>query len=194
MLDYDTNGLDEGLVRSRACHKTVNVRINFREHEYAKSGNVVPGVAGCIGISGKLCCDPGGTVVYEDTFKYCHVVWTDLVVDVQSSVDQEVEENVPDCGLIGGDVFNQGWIEGAVVPWVILKIRWSRRLSVGEQQVASNFVYEVYVPRVTISDIGSAVAEVGWRYPSEDSEVDKGHRWKRSRQGGTVHIYDEVIY
>ena len=84
----------------------------------AKGGNVVPGVAGCIGISGKLCCDPGGTVVYEDTFKYGHLVWTDLVVEVQSSVDEEVKENVPDCGLIGGDVFNQGWIEGAVVPWV----------------------------------------------------------------------------
>ena len=82
--------------------------INFREHEHAKGGNVVPGVAGCIGISGKLCCDPGGTVVDQDTFKDGHVVWTDQVVEVQSSVDQEVEENVPDCGLIGCDVFNQG--------------------------------------------------------------------------------------
>ena len=53
-------------------------------------------VAGCIGISGKLCCDPGGTVVNEDTFKYGHVVWTDLVVEVQSSVDQELKENVRD--------------------------------------------------------------------------------------------------
>ena len=97
-------GLRHEWLRSRACHKTVNVRINFREHEDAKGGNVVPGVAGCIGISGKLCCDSGGTVIYEDTFKYCHVIWTDLVVEVQSSVDQEVEENVPDCGLIGGDV------------------------------------------------------------------------------------------
>jgi hypothetical protein len=61
------------------------------------------------------------------------VVWTDLVVDVQSSVDQEVEEKIPDCGLVRGDVFNQGWIEGAVVPWVILKIGWGWRLSVGEQ-------------------------------------------------------------
>ena len=90
--------------------------INFREHEYAKSGNVVPGVEGCIGISGKLCCDPGGTGVDEDTIKYGHVVGTDLVVEVQSSVDQEVKENVPDCRLTGGDAFNQGWIEGAVVP------------------------------------------------------------------------------
>ena len=40
------------------------------KHEYAKSGNVVPGVAGCIGILGKLRCDPGGTVIDEDTFKY----------------------------------------------------------------------------------------------------------------------------
>ena len=46
MLDDDTNGLDKGLVRSSACHKTVDVRINFREHEDAKGGNVVPGVAG----------------------------------------------------------------------------------------------------------------------------------------------------
>jgi hypothetical protein len=61
------------------------------------------------------------------------VVWTDLVVDVQSSVDQEVEEKIPDCGLVRGDVFNQGWIEGAVVPWVILKIGRGWRLSVGEQ-------------------------------------------------------------
>ena len=59
----------------------------------AKGGNVVPGVAGCIGISGKLCCDPGGTVVDEDILKYGHVVWTDLVVEVQSSVDEEVKEN-----------------------------------------------------------------------------------------------------
>ena len=44
------------------------------------------------------------------------MVRTDLVVDVENSVDQEVEENVPGCGLIGGDVLNQGWIEGAVVP------------------------------------------------------------------------------
>ena len=86
------------------------------------------------------------------------MVWTDLVVNVQSSVDQEVEENVSDCGLIGGDVLNQGWIEGAVVPWVILKVGWSRRLSVGEQEVASNLVDEVHVPRVAISDISSAVA------------------------------------
>ena len=134
------------------------MRINFREQEDAKGGNVAPGVAACIGISGKLCCDPAGTVVYEDTFKFCHVVWTDLVVEVQSSVDQEVEENVRECGLIGGDVFNQGWIEGAVVPWVILKIGWGRRLSVGEQQVASNLVDEVHIPRVSISNISSAVA------------------------------------
>ena len=52
---------------------------------------------------------------------------------------------------------------------------------------------EVHVSRVTISDIGSAVAEDGWGYPSENSEVDMGHRWRRSRQGGTVHIDDEVI-
>ena len=69
MLDDDTNDLNKGLVRSSACHKTVDVRINFREHEDAKGGNIVPGVAGCIGILGKLCCDPGGTVVDEDTFK-----------------------------------------------------------------------------------------------------------------------------
>ena len=93
-----------------------SVSINFREHQDSKGRNVVPGVAGCIGISGKLCYDPGGTVIYEDTFKYCHVVRTDLVVKVQSSVDQEVEENVSDCGLIGSNVLNQGWIEGAVVP------------------------------------------------------------------------------
>ena len=167
--------------------------INFREHEEAKSGNVVPGVAGCIGISGKLCCDPGGTVIDEDTFKYRHVVWTDLVVEVQSSVDEEVKENVPDCGLIGGDVFNQGWIEGAVVPWVILKIGWSRRLSVGEQQVASNLVDEVHIPRVSVSDISAAVAEGGWGYPAENSEVYMRRRCRGSRQGGTVHIDDEVV-
>ena len=121
------------------------------------------------------------------------MVWTDLVVDVQSSVDQEVEENIPDCGLIRGDVFNQGWIEGAVVPWVILKIGWGWRLSVGEQEVPSNLVYEVHIPRVTISDIGSAGAEGGWGYPAEDSEVYEGLRWRRSWYGGTVHIDDEVI-
>ncbi len=66
------------------------------------------------------------------------MVRTDLVVDVKSSMDQEVEEKVADCGLIVDDVLNQGWIEGAVVPWVILKIGWGRRLSVGEQEVASN--------------------------------------------------------
>ena len=121
------------------------------------------------------------------------MVWTDLVVDVQSSVDQEVEENILDCGLIGGDVFNQGWIEGAVVPWVILKIGWSRRLSVCKQLVASNLVDEVHVPRVSVSDISAAVAECGWGYPAENSEVDMRRRWRRSRQGGTVHINDEVI-
>ena len=167
--------------------------INFREHEDAKGGNVVPGVAGCIGISDKLCCDPGGTVVVEDTFKYGHMVWTDLVVEIQSSVDQEVKENVPDCGLTGGDVFNQGWIEGAVVPWVILKIERSRRLNVGEQQVASYLVDEVYIPRVSVSDISAAVTEGSGGYSAENSEVDMGRRCGRSRQGGTVHIDDEVI-
>ena len=108
-------------------------------------------------------------------------------------MDQEVEENTPDCGLIGGDVFNQGWIEGAVVPWVILKIGWGQRLSVGEQEVPSNLVYEVHVLRVAISDIGSAVAECGWGFSAENSEVYKGHRWWGSRQGGMVHIDDEVI-
>ena len=44
------------------------------------------------------------------------------------------------------------------MPWVILKIEWGRRLSVGEQEVAGNVVDEVHVPRVAISDIGSAVA------------------------------------
>ena len=83
------------------------------------------------------------------------MVWTDLVVHVESNVNQEVEENVPDCGLIGGDVLNHGWIEGAVVPWVI---RWGRQLSVGEQEVPSSLLDEVHVPRVAISDIGSAVA------------------------------------
>jgi hypothetical protein len=46
MLDYDTNGLDEGFVGPSACHETVNVCINFREHKGAKGGKVVPGVAG----------------------------------------------------------------------------------------------------------------------------------------------------
>ena len=46
MLDDDTNGLNEGLVRSSAGYKTVDVRINFREHEDSKGGKVVPGVAG----------------------------------------------------------------------------------------------------------------------------------------------------
>ena len=123
-------------------------------------------------------CAAGGTVVDEDTFKYCNVVWTDLVVEVQSSVDEEVEENVPNCGLIGGDVFNQGWIEGAVVPWIILKIGWGRPLSVGEQQVASNLVDEVHIPRVSVSDISSAVAWCGLGYPAENSEVDMGRRWR----------------
>ena len=108
-------------------------------------------------------------------------------------MDDEVKENVPDCGLIGGDVFNQGWIEGAVVPWVILKIGWSRRLSVGEQHVASNLVNEVHIWRVSVSDISAAVAESGWGYPAENSEVDMRRRWRGSRQGGTVHIDDEVI-
>ena len=107
MLDDDTNGLNKGLVRSRAGHKTVDVRINFCEHEESKGGKVVPGVAGGIGIPGKLGCDPGCTVVYQDTFKYGHMVRTDLVVDVESSVDQEVKENVPDCGLIDGDVLDK---------------------------------------------------------------------------------------
>ena len=35
------------------------------------------------------------------------MVRTDLVVDVESSVDQEVKENVPDCGLIDGDVLDK---------------------------------------------------------------------------------------
>ena len=121
------------------------------------------------------------------------MVRTDLVVNVQSSMDQEVEENVPDCGLIRGDVFNQGWIEDAVVPWVILEIGWGWQLSVGEQEVASSLVDEVHVPRVTISDIGSAVTECGWGFSAEDSEVYQGHRWRGSRQGGMVHIDDEVI-
>ena len=52
---------------------------------------------------------------------------------------------------------------------------------------------EVHVPRVAISDISSAVAECGWGYPAVNSEVDMGHRWRRSRQGGTVYMDDEVI-
>ena len=59
--------------------------------------------------------------------------------------------------MVGGHVLDQGWVECAVVSWVILKIGWGRRLSVGEQEVASNLVYEAHVPRVAISDIGSAV-------------------------------------
>lgn len=50
------------------------------------------------------------------------MVRADLVVQIKSSVDQEVEKDVLDCGLIGRDVFDQGWVEGAVVPWVIFKI------------------------------------------------------------------------
>ena len=46
MLDDDTNGLNKGLVRSSVGHKTIDVRINFREHEDSKDGKVVPGVAG----------------------------------------------------------------------------------------------------------------------------------------------------
>ena len=148
MLNDDTNDLNKGLVRFSAGHKTVDVRINFREHEDSKGGKVVPGVAGCVGIPGKLDCDPGCTVVDQDTFKYGHMVRTDLVVDVESSVDQEVEENVPDCGLIGGDVLNQGWIEGAVVPWVILKIGWGRRLSFASRRLRAilwtRFMYREY--------------------------------------------------
>ena len=64
------------------------------------------------------------------------------------------------------------------MPWVILKIGWGRRLSVGEQQVASNLVDEVHIPRVAISDISAAVAEGGWGYPAENSEVDMGRRWR----------------
>ena len=79
------------------------------------------------------------------------------------------------------------------MPWVILKIGWGRRLSVGEQEVASNLVYEVHIPRVSVSDISAAVAEGGWGYPAEYSEVDMGRRCRRSRQGGTVHIENEVI-
>ena len=79
------------------------------------------------------------------------------------------------------------------MPWVILKIRWSQRLSVGEQQVTSNLVNEVHISRVTVSDISAAVAECGWGYPAENSEVYMGRRCRRSRQGGTVHIDDEVI-
>ena len=79
------------------------------------------------------------------------------------------------------------------MPWVKLKIGWSRRLSVSEQQVASNLADEVHIPRVTVSDISAAVAEGGWGYPAKNSEVDMGHRCRRSRQGRTVHIDDEVI-
>ena len=53
---------------------------------------------------------------------------------------------------------------------------------------------EVHIPRVSVSDISAAVAECGWEYPAEDSKVDMGRRWRRSRQGGTVSIDDEVIF
>ena len=96
MLNDDTNDLNKGLVRFSAGHKTVDVRINFREHEDSKGGKVVPGVAGCVGIPGKLCCDPGYTVLDQDTFKDDHMVWTDLVVDIESSMDQEVKGDVID--------------------------------------------------------------------------------------------------
>ena len=52
---------------------------------------------------------------------------------------------------------------------------------------------EVQIPRVSVSDISAAVAEGGWGYPAENSEVDMGRRCRRSMQGGTVHIDDEVI-
>ena len=46
MLDDDTNGLNEGLVRSSAGHGSDDVLSNFREHEDSKGGKIVPGVAG----------------------------------------------------------------------------------------------------------------------------------------------------
>ena len=79
------------------------------------------------------------------------------------------------------------------MPWVILKIEWSRRLSVGEQQVTSNLVNEVHIPRVAVSDISAAVTEGSGGYPAENSEVDMGRRCRGARQGGTVHRDDEVI-
>ena len=52
---------------------------------------------------------------------------------------------------------------------------------------------EVHIPRVAVSDISAAVAEGGWEYPAENSEVYMRRRCRGSRQGGTVHIDDEVI-
>ena len=51
----------------------------------------------------------------------------DLAGSIRSSMGEPMSSSLlvsweSDCGLIGGDVLNQGWIEGAVVPWVILKI------------------------------------------------------------------------
>lgn len=52
MLDDDANCLDEGFIGASASHKTVDMCINFCEHEDSKSWDVVPRVARGVGKAG----------------------------------------------------------------------------------------------------------------------------------------------
>ena len=52
---------------------------------------------------------------------------------------------------------------------------------------------QVHVSGISISDIGAAVAQCNGGYPSEDSEVDEGFRWRRSSQCRTADVDDEVV-
>lgn len=158
VLNDNANGLDEGLVGSITCHKLVDVGIHFSEHEDTKAGDVAPRVAGSVGVPGKLRSNPGGAVVDQDAFEDRHMICRNILVEVHSGMDQEVKEYVGDRGLIRGNVLDEGWVEGAVVPWVILEIGWIRLCDLSEKEEATNLVNKVHVTGVSISDIGSAVA------------------------------------
>ena len=176
VLNDNANGLDEGLVGTITCHKLVDVGIHLGEHEDTKAGDVAPRVAGSVGVPGKLCSNPGSAVVDQYAFEDRHMVRRNILVEVHSGMDQEVKEYVGDRGLIRHNVFDEGWVEGAVVPWVILEIGWIRLRDLSEKEEVTNLVNKVHVTGVSVSDIGSAVAECGWGHPAKDSEIDQGFR------------------
>lgn len=167
--------------------------IHFGKHEDSESCEVVVGVAGRVGISGKLCCNPGHTVIDEDRLEDGHVVRENVLIHAKSSVNEEVEEYVTIRGLVCVHFLDKCWVVGAEVPWVILDMWWMRLFRDGEQEGAGNLVDQVHVSGVSISDIGAAVAQRNGGYPTEDSEVDEGFRWRRSRQCRTTDVDDEVV-
>jgi hypothetical protein len=192
MLREDPDGSDEGVIGAIACAELVDVVINLHDEEHPEGIELAPGVAGCVGITGQFDGEPCSAVVQEDTLEHSEVTWGDVLVQRECSVDQEVEEDVLRCRLVGVYVLNERGAEGAVVSGIILIVGCVRRSGHGEEELTSNLVDEVHVPGVPIANVRSAGAEGRGGYPSKDSEVVQ--RWRSDALNSrTMNRDDEVI-